>query len=194
MLDVPAARYEATVLFCDIRGFTALFDNRDPIEAVTFANTVISRLAAEVESCRGEIDKFTGDGFFAHFGVVDALDRPAYQAVQCALGIRRALVAINRERYVSDQPVLSIGIGINSGPVAGGVITIGSKNEFTVLGKTVNVASRIESLTKEFSVDCLISSATASLVTKDFLLQPMPERQLRGLNEKSIVHWLLPMN
>ncbi|RYZ69602.1 MAG: adenylate/guanylate cyclase domain-containing protein, partial [Proteobacteria bacterium] len=177
-----------------IRGFTALFDNRDPIEALTFANTVISRLANEVESCKGTIDKFTGDGFLAHFGVIEPVENAAKLACQCALGIRKVLSTINRERHVSDQPTISIGIGINSGQVAAGVIVAGHKEEFTVLGKTVNVASRIEGLTKEFSVDCLMSSSTAELVKKDFMLQAMPERQLRGLNEKSVVHWLLPMN
>lgn len=187
-------RVNASILFCDIRGFTALFDERDPSEALSFANSVISKLADAVESAHGTIDKFTGDGFLAHFGVSSPCESHAEAACKAALGMRRALTDINQQRHILDQPVVSLGIGINSGPLAAGHIQIGQKTEFTVLGRAVNIASRVESLTKEFSVDCLISDTTAQLVKDLFLLQPMPERQLRGINEKATVHWLLPMN
>lgn len=194
MLQLESARYESTVLFCDIRGFTALFDNRDPAEALTFANTVIAKLADEIEKQNGVVDKFTGDGFLAHFGITQANDSHALAACRAALGMRKALATINQQRHLSDQPVLSIGIGINTGPVAAGIISIGKKSEFTVLGRSVNIASRIENLTKDFSVDCLIADSTAKLVESELMLQQMPERQLRGVNEKAFVHWLLPMN
>lgn len=187
-------RYEATILFCDIRGFTSMFDSREPEEALRFANTVLSRLASVVEDSHGTIDKFTGDGFLAYFGLADSARNHAHDACACAVKLRKALTEINLNRYSSDLPVVAVGMGINSGTVAAGFIKAARKSEFTVLGRTVNVASRIESLTKEFGVDCLISATTATLVGRDFMLQTMPERKLRGVNESVQLHWLLPMN
>jgi adenylate cyclase len=190
---LPTGRYDATVLFCDIRGFTALFDQRDPLEALGFANSVLAVLGDAVELSGGVIDKFTGDGFLAYFGVPSQANH-AENACRAALRMRATLSSINNARYGSELPVISIGIGIHSGPVAAGVIATKSKSEYTVLGSTVNLASRIEGLTKFFGVDCLLSETTEQLLKDTFLLQKMPPRALRGVTESIGTSWLLPMN
>ena len=189
-----AVRIECTILFCDIRGFTALFDQRDPLEAMVFANAVLGTLGAVVEHCHGSIDKFTGDGFLAHFGVTEQVDNHAKNACECALRMRVALEKLNSTRYLALQPIVNIGIGINSGVVAAGTISTHGRQEFTVLGSVVNLAARIEGLTKYFGVDCLISTATQSGLNEAFLLQKMPERRLRGVEDSETTFWLLPMN
>ena len=190
-------RHTATILFCDIRGFTALFDQRDPLEALEFANSVLGVLGAVVEKCGGTIDKFTGDGFLAHFGIINesvVFDCPAFAACRCAIEMRSALAGINKSRYTKDQTVITTGIGIHSGEVAAGYITATHKSEFTILGSAVNIAARIEGLTKFFSVDCLISDATEALVKDQFMLQAMPQKSLRGIEANIKTSWLLPMN
>jgi class 3 adenylate cyclase len=194
----PASGF-ATVLFCDIRGFTSLFDERDPMEALGFANTVLAVMGSIVEACGGTIDKFTGDGFLAHFGVLgreqeDVDAKFAEAACWCAIRIRECLTEINLTRHIREQPTVEVGIGIHSGVVASGVISTFSKSEFTVLGTTVNTASRIESLTKEFSVDCLVSDDLYKLCSEKFDFQPMPVRILRGLKASRLTYWLLPTN
>ncbi|MBC7467371.1 MAG: adenylate/guanylate cyclase domain-containing protein [Bdellovibrio sp.] len=190
-----SGRFDVTILFCDIRGFTALFDNRDPEEALAFANSVLGELGAVVEACAGEIDKFTGDGFLAYFGINSSTEvNHAEVACWCAIRLRAALMVINSTRYGFDQPVVSIGMGIHSGPVAAGTISTLNKKEFTVLGSTVNLASRIESLTKFFGVDCLISEETSKRVQDKFVLKEMPPQRLRGVSETATTHWLSPLN
>ena len=187
-------RFDASVLFCDIRGFTSLFDQRDPLEALEFANSVLGELGSVVEACGGIIDKFTGDGFLAYFGRPEENLKHADDACWCAIRMRSALIKINSFRYLTDQIIISTGIGIHSGPVAAGLISAFQKSEYTILGSTVNTAARIESLTKLFSVDCLISMETVQRLTHPFLLQAMPIKPLRGLQESVPTHWLLPMN
>ena len=174
-------RFDATVLFCDIRGFTKLFDQRDPLEALEFANSVLGELGAVVEACGGTIDKFAGDGFLAYFGTHNSTTKHADEACWCAIRMRNILVKINSFRYVTEQIIISTGIGIHSGQVAAGLISAFQKSEYTILGSSVNTAARVESLTKLFSVDCLISSSTVERLTHPFLIQKMPIKPLRGL-------------
>src|SRR5579885_2598784 len=155
-MESTPIRKEASVLFCDIRGFTSLFDRADPLDAFQFANSVLARLGQEVLELGGALDKFTGDGLLAHFGVVGELPSHAVTAVNCAIRMGRALSEINRTRYFARQPVVSLGIGVCSGPIAYGSITVGERKEMTVLGDVVNTASRIEGLTKRFCVDILL--------------------------------------
>lgn len=151
-------------------------------------------MGAVVEACNGVVDKFTGDGFLAHFGIINSEIDHALEACYCAIRMRNALTKINSTRYLVDQPVVMMGIGINTGLVAAGTISTMRKAEYTVLGSTVNLASRIEGLTKEFGVDCLVSDQTYSLVEEKLLFQQMPARVLRGISDPIKIHWLLPMN
>lgn len=187
-------RYTASILFLDIREFSSLFDQHDPIEVLNFANTVLSELGMVVEACGGVIDKFTGDGFLAHFGILTETTSHVEDACWCAIRLRTAAQQLNLNRYFDQQPVISIGMGIHTGTVAAGVITTSIKAEFTVLGDVVNLTSRIESLTKEFSVDCLVSSSVFDAVNGSFSFQKMPHREIRGSKASQEIYWLLPTN
>jgi adenylate cyclase len=181
-------------MFCDIRNFTVLFEKKDPIEAISFANEVLAVLGKEVENNRGVVDRFTGDGFLAHFGIVEKDTNHADLACRAAIGLRMRLKAINSERYLNKENVLNIGVGIHTGEVAVGEITSGKFTQQTILGDTVNTASRIESLTKFFSVDSLISGATKIQLNDDLKLQKMPLKKLKGKERNVQTFWLLPMN
>ncbi len=186
--------YTATVLFCDIRGFTRLFDDREPGEALKFANAVLGELGSTIEACNGTLDKFTGDGFLAHFGIDQSETDHVIDACQAAVEIRKALMKINTQRFIVNQPVIAAGVGIHSGAVAAGYVRTMAKREFTVLGSTVNLASRIEGLTKFFSVDCLVSSGVERHAKKQFQFQNMPIQSLRGVSQPQETFWLLPTN
>jgi len=194
LLERPPRRYRATTLFCDIRGFSALFDQRDPMEALAFVNSVLGTLGQVVERCGGTIDKFTGDGFLAHFGVANESTTHVEDACRCAILLREHLARLNVQRHAGDQRVVSIGIGIHSGDVAGGVVRASFKAEFSVFGTVVNTAARIEALTKDFGVDCLVSETIYAEVRDTFAFKEMPHRPLKGIRASQLTYWLLPTN
>ena len=185
---------DATVLFCDIRNFTSLLEDQDPIEAVTFANDVLAVLGNEIEANGGTVDRFTGDGFLAHFGVGESDFNHAEAAIGSVLDLRERLTSINAERYRNDHLVVNTGIGVHSGEVAVGEITTGNITQVTVLGDTVNTASRVEGLTKYFSVDVLVSETTRLRLDDRFKFQKMPMKKLKGKERKVQTYWLLPTN
>lgn len=189
-----AEKKEASVLFCDIRNFTSLFESADPMLAVRFANTVLARLGEVVERFGGKVDRFTGDGFLAHFGIENNSDSHVFDACKAAIGMRDALKQINVQRYEDVQTVVAFGIGIHTGTVAYGEIKTKQINQKTVFGDVVNTASRIEQLTKYFTVDILVSEECYERVDGKFHLKKMPMRKIRGKKGKIQTYWMLPMN
>lgn len=181
-------------MFCDIRNFTILFEDESPIKAVSFANEVLAVLGEEVENNSGVVDRFTGDGFLAHFGVDETDINHANLACRAALDMRKRLSRINSDRYLKQDKVLNIGMGLHTGEVAVGEITSGKITQRTILGDTVNTASRIETLTKFFSVDALLSESTKNLLSENLKLQKMPLKKLKGKERSVQTYWLLPMN
>lgn len=189
-----AEKRVGTILFCDIRNFTNLFETEDPLKAVKFANTVLANLGEEVEKMGGTVDRFTGDGFLAHFGIADKVENHALNACRAAINMRNALMKINNRRYFDVEEVVTTGTGIHTGEIAIGEIKTAQINQKTVLGDVVNTASRIEKLTKYFSVDILTSQQCFEFVQEDFQFQKMPLKQLKGKKKEVTTYWLLPMN
>lgn len=185
---------EGTILFCDIRNFTNLFDRQDPIKALEFANSVLAVLGEEVEKGGGSVDRFTGDGFLAHFGVAGDQEDHAEKACSTAVRLRKTLMGINMQRYFDTETVISFGIGIHTGKVAYGKIKTLQISQQTVLGDVVNTASRIEALTKFFKIDILVSEMTYRRVDKKFSFKKMPVKKLKGKKDKIQTYWLLPTN
>jgi len=193
-MNLDARRIQATVLMCDMRGFTTLVDALDAVDAMKLATSVMSTLGRVVEQCGGVIDKFMGDGLLAHFGVEpDGCDR-VLEACNAALRIKESEAEINALRFSDSLPVISMGIGICTGPVAVGLIKTNNRNELSIFGDTVNMASRIENLTRLFQVDILLCPTTAQLVSSCFKTKPMAPAKLRGKPGDYVSHWLLPFN
>lgn len=185
---------EGTIFFCDIRNFTFLFDRRDPFEAVVFANSVLAVLGEVIEEYEGIVDRFTGDGFLAHFGFKHELKNHAHQACRAAIAVRKKLNEINSQRYFKEESVVAVGMGIHTGVAAYCEIKTNQLSQTTILGDTVNTASRIEELTKDFTVDVILSESSYELVAEDFKFQEMPSRKLRGKKDTVRSFWLLPLN
>jgi class 3 adenylate cyclase/CheY-like chemotaxis protein len=149
---------QGAVMFCDIRGFTAFSESRDPRAVVSFLNRFFTEAAACVEAEGGLINKYLGDAFMAVFGTPFPLSDLQGAAIRAAQAIRQTVVRLNAQ-----DPSLhfAIGIGIACGPMVAGIVGSPQRMEFTTIGDTVNTASRLESLCKEFKTDLVV---TASLL------------------------------
>ncbi len=143
-----------SVLFADIRSFTRMSESMTPQETFGFLNAYLSRMEPVIAQHNGFIDKYSGDGIMALF------DEQADHAVAAAISMLQTLQEYNVERHNRGYPAVQIGIGINTGAVMLGTIGARSRMEGTVISDTVNLASRIEQLTKQYHAPLLISEHT----------------------------------
>ena len=178
---LSGAEEVVTVVFVDIRGFTSHSAGRPPQEVVARLNDFLGVMVHVVESDHaGMINKFLGDGFMALFGVGGAQDH-AGEAVRAARAMQAALVALNGRAAAQGQPAIEIGIGIHSGPVVVGSIGSPERLEYTAIGSTVNLASRVESLTKQLGEPLLLTAATRKLLGDGTALRDLGAHPVRGM-------------
>lgn len=187
-----SASFQASLLFCDIRGFTHLLELLPAQEAYSFIESFLYNMASVVVQEGGSVNNLTGDGFLAQFGIGLSSDDHALRAVNAAIRMRSKLTDINKERHLRREPTIAIGIGIHSGVVAGGNVRLGARRTFLLIGDSINLAARIESLTKTFAVDVLVSSQTYDLVKHHFQMLAMPSRAVKGKSETVQTYWIPP--
>jgi adenylate cyclase len=179
---------EVTVLFSDIRGFTALAENLPPRAVLELLDDYFGRMAMIVKGHDGVVGKFLGDGLLAFWGVPDDDRDHPHKAVRAALDMQRELVDVNRQREVDGLPPLRIGIGVHTGPVAAGMLGGAEHAEYTVIGDAVNVASRIEGLTKAHGVDVLVSETTWARCGDRFGGTKLAAEEIRGRREPVVLY------
>jgi class 3 adenylate cyclase len=174
----------AAVLFSDLRGFTLRGESLTPAELIAELNAYFEVMVAAVQAHGGVVDKFMGDALMAVFGVPRPMDDCAGQAVRAAAAMDLALQQHNRDRAARGLPPLQHGIGVHVGVVVAGDVGTASRRQYTVIGDTVNVASRIEALTKQFQRPVLLSGDVVDgLRDGDPLrdaLQPVGDVEIRG--------------
>jgi len=172
-----------SVLFADIRNFTRIASTADPADVVTFLNDFWSALGTPVKMNHGSVNKLIGDGMLALFGAPVSHIHNQQNAVNCALEMIQALKGIN-EKYESILGMeVKIGVGINTGEVLVGNIGTDDHMEYTVIGDAVNVASRIESKTKEMPNSVLISGATLEFLDQQFDTKKSDSLVMEGKSE-----------
>jgi class 3 adenylate cyclase len=159
-----------SVMFCDLRGFTALAEHEPPQSVVTTLNEFFSVMTERVRASGGFVDKFIGDAMLVVFGLFDGDgDDPgksgASAAFRCAAEIRGQLVQLNRRRQGAGLQPLGISGSIHAGEVVAGIIGAQDRHDYTVIGDTVNVAARLQQVCKERGFDFLVSEAACDLAS-----------------------------
>src|SRR6266436_2720328 len=182
------SRKPVTVLFSDIVGFTPMTERADPVVLVKQLNEYLSRMVAAVFENGGTLDKFIGDAVMAVWGNVSSrgIAEDAKAAVRTALAMRRELRKLNESWRPQGVEELAFGIGINHGEAVIGNIGSYEPHERldpTVIGDAVNLASRLEALTRLYGVDILIGRSAAELVRDDFYLRSIARVQVKGKTE-----------
>jgi adenylate cyclase len=179
---IEGEEVEVTVLFVDIREFTAFAERASAAEVVTELNAFYELVVPVLVRHGGHANKFIGDGLLGVFGAPEHLSDHADRGVGAAIEIAEVVRAAYGER-------LRIGVGVNSGPVVAGTVGGGGRVEFAVIGDTVNTAARVEALTRETNDTVLVTDATCALLQRDHGdFAERREVSLRGRSEPVIVH------
>jgi adenylate cyclase len=182
---VPLAgeRREVSILFQDIRGFTALSQRLDPVALLRLLNQFFTEVVAAVEAEGGVVKQFTGDGVMALFGAPQFRTDHTERAVRAALGIITRLARLNVSLQNDGGAPLQIGVGIHTGEVVAGLIGPDERIEYGVVGEAVNLASRIESLTKELTATILVSKEIAARLGSEFVLGRTALVPVKGMSQ-----------
>ncbi|MFL6618178.1 MAG: adenylate/guanylate cyclase domain-containing protein [Povalibacter sp.] len=179
-VPLEGGRRDVTILFQDIRGFTSLSENLDPAKLLALLNRFFTEVVAAVEAEGGVVKQFLGDGVMALFGAPQSYPDHAARAVRAALAISKRVDRLNVELSGQDISPLRIGVGIHTGSVVAGLIGPDNRVEYGVVGDAVNLASRIEALTRELDSTILVSREVASQLDPSFALGKTAVLPVRG--------------
>jgi adenylate cyclase len=177
---------EIAILFADLRGFTMLSEKKLPYDVVFMLNRYFAAMGQAVETAGGHVDKFIGDGVMALFGTGESTDTrlACRQAIEAARGMSLALDTLNKTLMHDLEKPLRIGIGIHVGPAIVGEMGYAGATTLTAIGDAVNTASRLESMTKEFGCELVLSEDVARYAGLDLSMWPVRETEIRGRSEK----------
>ena len=182
---------EATVVFSDIRGFTSLTEQLEPQVLIDLLNRYYQAMSGVVMAHGGLVNKFGGDSLLAVFGTpLNPAEDHALRAVRAAEGFLQALERFNLDQEERTEPKLAIGVGVATGPVVSGNLGSDERLEYTVIGDAVNMASRLEAMTKQVEATILLNQAAALPVQDRVSLSPMGTLRVRGKRELQQVYAL----
>jgi class 3 adenylate cyclase len=176
-------RREVTVMFADIRGFTRICEGLDPALVIEMLNGYFSEMSNVIRSHHGLVTRLMGDGIMSVFGALEPNPWHTQDAVEAAIGMREALGRYNDALSTRSLPQLHFGIGIHCGAVVAGLVGSDELLEFTVMGDVVNVASRVEGLTRRLDADILVTEEVKSRLGDRFSMNPMPPAPIRGKSD-----------
>lgn len=192
-LRLGGEKRELTVLFSDIRGFTALSEGMQPEDLVKLMNEYFTVMTERVFAHKGSLDKYIGDAIMAVYGAPVAENEHPLQACRSALDMLRALDKLQQKWRPMGLPVIGIGVGINTGPMIVGNMGSATRFNYTVVGDAVNLASRIESLNKTYGTSILISEYTYERVKGEFSnVREVDSVRVRGREQPVRLYELFP--
>jgi adenylate cyclase len=189
---MQATSRELTVMFCDMRGFTAMSEQMDPVQLQQLLNDVFSRLTRIIRSHRGTIDKYMGDCVMAFWGAPVEIPNHAELAVRAALEMEREVDAINESHRAHGLPEIGIGIGINTGVMCVGDMGSDIRRSYTVIGDAVNLGSRLEGLSKHYGVRTVVSESTQAQAP-DFMWFELDRVRVKGKAQAIVIHSPVPL-
>lgn len=180
---VPSSgeRKEVTVLFADLVGFTPLAESLDPAVLVRVLNGYFERMSRATTAHQGHISTLIGDGILALFGALEPDPWHTDDAARAALAMRAELARYNEELAAEGLPKLALGIGLHRGRGIAGLVGSPELMQFTVVGTVVNVAARVQALTREHGVDILLTPEVQAALDPRFALRELPARALKGI-------------
>jgi len=192
---VPAAEHKiVTVLFADLVGYTALSESMEPSRLARVLEGYFQRMSDAIHGHSGHISTFLGDGILAYFGAFHPNPWQCDDAVRAALAMQSAMAAYNAELGRDGVAPLAIGIGIHRGP---GLVGLGGSRErleYSFVGTTVNMAARVEALTRAHEVDILITEAVREELDPSIVLEPMPALPVKGVAEPVVTYAVRAMS
>ena len=179
-LRLGGERQEVAVLFSDLRGFTSYSESLEPEEIVDQLNDYMRAMVDTIARHGGIVDKFMGDGIMAVFGAPEPREDDADRAIECARAMMGAIDQHNAAREANGLPRMRHGIGVHYGTVVAGNVGTAERAAYTVIGDTVNLASRLESATKQAGVDIAVSEETAAACVRPHGLRRIDEVRVPG--------------
>lgn len=194
-LRVGGEKKEITMFFSDVRDFTTISERLTPVELAGFLNFYMGRMTDILFDSGGTLDKYIGDAMVAFWGAPLDLPDHAYQAVRGAQLMLEALPEVNAEFERRKLPKANVGIGLNTGEVTVGNMGSNKIFQYTALGDSMNLASRLESLTKEYGVNLMISEFTLAKLgdkAREFRIRPLDLVQVKGKSEAVKIYEVIP--
>jgi len=186
---VGGQRRRVCVLFSDIRSFTDRSQSQSPEHIISLLNRYFDEMTAAVHEHHGTIDKFIGDGLMAFFGAPKPLERPAAAAFEAARDMLRRLEVLNARLEREGVEPIRIGVGLHVGEAIVGHVGSESRHEYTAIGDTVNVASRLEGLTKELGCPVVMSANVADELEGDLQLVRLGAQPIKGHQPVPVLGW-----
>jgi len=190
-IPLEGERREGTVMFADLENFTPFVENNPPEEVMRSMRTYFTRMQQAIRKHRGLVIQFAGDEIEAVFGVPVYFETHADAAVNAALEMRKALEILNRERKAEGKAEFAHGIGVHSGNVLAGNSGSEEQSAYCLIGNTVNVAARIESLTRNVGCDILVSEKTVKQLSVPPPMEQQPSCRVKGFSQPITVYRVL---
>ncbi len=179
---------EVTVLFADLVGFTPLAESVEPTTLVRILNGYFERMSRAITDQRGYVSTFIGDGILALFGALEPNPWQSNDALHAALGMRAELEEYNRELEAEGLPRLALGVGLHRGSGVAGLVGSKELMEFTVVGRTINVAARVQDLTRRHATDILLTEEVKEALDPRFVLEPLEPTEVRGIAQPVMIY------
>jgi adenylate cyclase len=181
--STPGERREVTALFADLVGFTALSESMEPAVLVRILNGYFERMSRAITDHRGHVSTFVGDGILAFFGAFAPNPWQSDDAVHGALAMQAELVDYNRQLAAQGLPGLAVGIGLHRGTGVAGLVGSRDLMQYAFVGRTVNVAARVQDLTRSHKVGILLTEEVREKLDPRFALRRLPPAEVRGVAE-----------
>ena len=182
-LQLGGSKKMVTVFFSDIRDFTKFSEGHTPEQVVEMLNEYFQVMVGLINQHGGVVDKFIGDAIMAVWGAPNGTERDSQNAIKAAIEMRKALAVLNESRGLRGKVPIKIGMGLHRGEAISGTIGSSERMEYTVIGDTVNQASRIEASTKSFGTDLLLSQDLAEFAQEEFVLECAGSVEVKGKSE-----------